>query len=78
MTARPRRGRVLSLMIAIISVALMSVVVSWWREPTVIVTSLGETRELTEVQEQTIDIVKELNGYLISLTTLMFGGLGGT
>jgi hypothetical protein len=76
MIVRPRRGRVLSLMIAIISVALMSVVVSWWREPTVIVTSLGETRELTEAQEQTIDIVKELNGYLISLTTLMFGGLG--
>ena len=31
---------------------------------------------LTEAQTQTLDMVKELNAYLISMTTLMFGGLG--
>ena len=32
--------------------------------------------ELTEAQEQTATMVKELNSYLISLTTLIFGGFG--
>jgi len=31
---------------------------------------------LTEAQTQTLNMIKELNAYLISMTTLLFGGLG--
>ena len=32
--------------------------------------------QLTDAQTQTIEMVKELNAYLVSMVTLMFGGLG--
>jgi hypothetical protein len=76
MTVRAHRERLLSLGIAVVGIALLVAIVAWWREPTVVPVSLGETRELNEAQEQTIEMVKELNAYLISMTTLMFGGLG--
>jgi hypothetical protein len=71
-----RRERLLALCIAIVCVALLVLIVSWWREPTVVTRSLGEKHELNPAEEQTIAVVKELNGYLISMTTLMFGALG--
>lgn len=71
-----RRERLLALAMALVSVALLVRLVAWWREPVVLPASLGEQHELTGAQQQTIDMVKELNGYLISMTTLMFGGLG--
>jgi hypothetical protein len=37
--------------------------------------ALAEGR-LTDAQTQALDSINELNAYLISLTTLMFGGLG--
>jgi hypothetical protein len=75
-TARGRRERVLSAAIALVSIVLLLTIVSWWREPLVVPASLGAEHELTEAQEQAIDMVKELNAYLISMTTLMFGALG--
>jgi hypothetical protein len=70
------RQRLIALGIAVVCVALFVLIVSWWRDPTVRTDSLGEKHELSPAQEQTIAVVKELNGYLISMTTLMFGGLG--
>ena len=70
------RVRLVSLAIAVVSVALFTIIVAWRREPVVVPLSLGQSRELTEAQEQTIEMIKQLNGYLISLATLMFGGLG--
>jgi hypothetical protein len=70
------RDRLFSASIAFVCVALLVLIVSWWREPTVVTRSLGETHHLSEAEEQTIAMIKELNGYLISMTTLMFGGLG--
>jgi len=71
-----RRDRLLALSIALVCVVLLIIVVSWWREPTVNTRPLGEKHELTDAQGQTITVIKDLNGYLISMTTLMFGGLG--
>ena len=62
--------------IAFVAVWLLMSVATWWSEPAVVAVSLGDRHELTGAQEETIAMVKELNGYLISMTTLMFGGLG--
>ena len=75
-TTSLHRERMLSLAIAFVAVGLVVRVATWWYEPVVVAASLGERHELTGAQEQTIGMIKELNSYLISLTTLMFGGLG--
>lgn len=62
--------------IALILVAGFSVAVSRWREPDFVNYQELNGGDLSEAQEQTLTMAKELNSYLISTTTLIFGALG--
>jgi hypothetical protein len=47
----------------------------WWRPALVDLVPL-KNGEVSDAQSQAIDMVKELNTYLVSTTTLLLGGLG--
>lgn len=73
-TARVRR--VSALIVAVAAVIVLWRVAAWWREPKALLLPLGHDSAVADAQDKTIDMVKELNAYLISMTTLLFGGLG--
>ena len=57
-------------------VLLFAVIVHWLREPDAVNLEGLANGALTDAQAQALDMVKELNAYLVSMVTLMFGGLG--
>ena len=60
----------------VVFVLLFAVIVQWLREPDAVNFETLTQGTLTDAQAQTLDMVKELNAYLVSMVTLMFGGLG--
>jgi len=61
---------------AAVLVAAFAMMVPDWRDPGFVNLVDVVDGHLTNSQEQTITMVKELNSYLISITTIIFGGLG--
>jgi hypothetical protein len=68
--------RVIPLLVALAAMSGYAFVAQWrWYPPLVDLTRLADGT-ITEAQGQAVDMVKELNTYLISTTTLLLGGLG--
>lgn len=68
--------RAMPIVVAVLVVGAFSLIAPAVAEPDGPVLASVKDGTLTDAQAQTLDTVKELNAYLISLTTLMFGGLG--
>lgn len=72
-----RRARtVLTLVSPVVFLLLFAAVAPRLLEPTGPNLDTLVNGDLTDAQMQTLDMVKELNAYLVSMVTLMFGGLG--
>ncbi|HKE88153.1 MAG TPA: hypothetical protein VKB50_30565 [Vicinamibacterales bacterium] len=71
-----RPSRLVPLAIAIILMCTYALLAFFVRQPTFVNLTPLENGELTAAQLQAIDVVKELNTYLVSTTTLLLGGLG--
>lgn len=71
-----RDRRVLTIGIPFAVVVLFAVIVPWLLEPSGPNLDALVNGELTDAQTMTLDMVKELNAYLVSMVTLMFGALG--
>ena len=76
MSSTAKARRLSALIVALAAVIVLYLVAAWWRDTKPLLVSLGQESNVTDAQDKTIDMVKELNGYLISMTTLLFGGLG--
>jgi hypothetical protein len=76
--ARPTKGwrRYLAVVVAIYVVAAFAFVVPRIVDLGTVDIAALENGELSAAQTETLGMVRELNAYLISLATLMFGGLG--
>ena len=75
-TKTARQGRLLTLGIPLAVVLLFALVVPGLLEPSGPNLDTLVNGELPDAQTQTLDMVKELNAYLVSMVTLMFGALG--
>ena len=68
--------RLIPLLVALVAMSGYAIVAQWrWYPPLVDLTALANGA-ITEAQGQAVDMVKELNTYLVSTTTLLLGGLG--
>lgn len=71
-----KSSRLVPLAIAIVLMFAYASVAFFVRQPSFVDLTPLRNGELTAAQLQTIDVVKELNTYLVSTTTLLLGGLG--
>ena len=75
-TASQRFPRLVPRVIALVAMATYAGLAQWsWYPPLVDLTPLTNGA-ITDAQGQSVDMVKELNTYLVSTTTLLLGGLG--
>ena len=69
-------SRLIPLGAALVVVAAFWIAAPHWLEPRFVDLAKLADGSLTDSQSSAIDMVKELNGYLVSTTTLLLGGLG--
>ena len=69
-------SRLVPLGIAITAMAVYALLAQFVWRPTLVDLVALKDGEVSAAQSQTVDMVKELNTYLVSTTTLLLGGLG--
>lgn len=69
-------SRLIPLAAALAAVAIYWLIAPHWLEPRFVDLKALTDGSLTDTQSSAIDMVKELNGYLVSTTALLLGGLG--
>src|SRR5262249_353496 len=75
-SAISRTSRLIPLGAALVAVAVFWIAAPHWLEPKFVNFATLADGSLSDTQSSAIDMVKELNGYLVSTTALLLGGLG--